>query len=183
MFLTSGYVLIVCVLVKSDFLHTFKRDFLKKSWTFLSLGCSMFLDILGRSDIVFDMHSNEKSSSLLILISFRKTAREAFKAVSFKAADASRNLIRWMLFAKSWPSYICRWIVSFNERCKASSPIRSRSGSWKCLWATPSFVTCFPDVDWASPLNLTDDTLTTAWWQQVLRCWRVLAWMTVSCVS
>ena len=30
MFLTSGYVLIVRVLVKSAFLHTFRSDFLKK---------------------------------------------------------------------------------------------------------------------------------------------------------
>ena len=30
MFVTPGYVLIVCVLVKSGFLHTFRTDFSKK---------------------------------------------------------------------------------------------------------------------------------------------------------
>ena len=34
MFLMSGYVLIICVLVKSGFLLTFKRDFSQKGWTF-----------------------------------------------------------------------------------------------------------------------------------------------------
>ena len=34
MFLTSGYILVVCVLVKLDFLHTFKREFSHK------VGCS-----------------------------------------------------------------------------------------------------------------------------------------------
>ena len=44
MFLTSGYVLMVCVPVKSGFLHTFKRDFGKKSWTLLSLGWHVLRD-------------------------------------------------------------------------------------------------------------------------------------------
>ena len=37
MLLTSGYVLIVCVLVKSDFLYTFERDFSSKGWTFFKV--------------------------------------------------------------------------------------------------------------------------------------------------
>ena len=44
MILTSGYALIVCVLVKSNFLYTFKRDFSKKNWTFLSLGWQVLRD-------------------------------------------------------------------------------------------------------------------------------------------
>ena len=47
---TSGYVLIVCVLVKSGFLHTFKRDFSQTSWTFLSLGCHVLRDF--RPDVL-----------------------------------------------------------------------------------------------------------------------------------
>ena len=44
MFSTSGYVLIVCVLVKSGFLHTLRRDFSKKSWTFCSSGWHVLYD-------------------------------------------------------------------------------------------------------------------------------------------
>ena len=39
MFLTSGYVLIVCVLVKSDCVHTFRCGLSKKRAMFLSPGC------------------------------------------------------------------------------------------------------------------------------------------------
>ena len=44
MFLTSGYVLIVCVLVKSGVLHTFKNDVSLKHWTFFSLGWHVLRD-------------------------------------------------------------------------------------------------------------------------------------------
>ena len=44
MFLTSGYVLIVRVLVKSDFLHTFRSGFSPKSCTFLRLGWHVLRD-------------------------------------------------------------------------------------------------------------------------------------------
>ena len=65
MFLTSGYVLIVCILVKSDFLHTFKWDFSQKSWTFLSLGWHVLRDF--RLD-VFRQHVLPNANLLYILI-------------------------------------------------------------------------------------------------------------------
>ena len=39
MFLTSGYVLIMCVVVILGFIYTFRSDFSKMKLTFLVLGC------------------------------------------------------------------------------------------------------------------------------------------------
>ena len=44
MFLTSGYVLIACVLVKSCFLYTFKSDFSRRRSAFLSLSWHVLSD-------------------------------------------------------------------------------------------------------------------------------------------
>ena len=49
MFFTSGYVLIACVLVKSCFLHTFRRDFSQKKST-LGLGWHVLRDF--RQDVL-----------------------------------------------------------------------------------------------------------------------------------
>ena len=48
LFFMSGYVLIVRVLVKSDFLHTFRSDFFSKKIDFLSTA-DVFLKILGET--------------------------------------------------------------------------------------------------------------------------------------
>ena len=49
MFLTSGYILIEWILVKSGYLHTFRRDF-QKNWKFSSLGWHVVRDF--RQDVL-----------------------------------------------------------------------------------------------------------------------------------
>ena len=72
MFLTSGYVLSVWVLFKSDFLHTFKRNFSLKKLDFLiSIGLHVLRDF--RLDVIrqhvlrnasFTVHTSSKLSSI-----------------------------------------------------------------------------------------------------------------------